>query len=259
MLVERGSKFYLIRDSLERHFPGSAEVLIDGNGDSRIDWGELEEFISKTYYRSRSIPPRLDSLKRITGFGSGNWMTVEVHGVMTTALRRIFVQEDAVRNALEEYRANDRRLLYPDGTCFIAAHQVSGETIETTVMRKRPDGFWDFAVYGRGGRLTEKTVTPPRALKAPIQCVGCHFGSKQFEPERSFPAPASPGPHGPRQIYVDDDLRDIEAVKYFDEHRKRSDIVLGLYSTLLVARLRADLEGGRLSAEDVELLDRLDL
>ncbi|HUF09848.1 MAG TPA: hypothetical protein VMO47_11035, partial [Rhodothermales bacterium] len=141
---------------------------------------------------------------------------------------------------------------------FIAAHEVAGETVETTVMTKRPDGFWDFAVYGQDGGIAATTSTPPKELKSPTQCVGCHFGSKQFEPERSFPAHASPGPHGPRQIYVDDELRDLETVKYFDEHRKRSDTVLGLYGTLFVARLRAEGEPGRLSAEDVQLLERLE-
>ena len=99
----------------------------------------------------------------------------------------------------------------------------------------------------------------PRSLKTPTQCVGCHFGVKVFEPERSFPAAAPPGPHGPRAFYVDEALRDREPVVFFDEHTKRSDTVLGIYNTLFVARLRADRRAGALAAADARLLESLGL
>lgn len=126
-------------------------------------------------------------------------------------------------------------------------------------MRKRADEQWDFFVYGKDGLPAAQTNTPPRPLKSPVQCVGCHFGDKLFEPAESFPARARPGPHGPRQIYVDEDLRDPVVVRYFDEHRKRSDTILGLYTTLFVSRLRNQQKAGSLTAEDAALLESIDL
>ena len=89
--------------------------------------------------------------------------------------------------------------------------------------------------------------------------MGCHFGDKLFEPEKSFPMRAEPGPHGPRQVYVEEDLRDEEIVRRFDEHRRRSDTVLGLYTTLFVSSLRAERRAGTLDESDAVLLDSLDL
>ena len=126
-------------------------------------------------------------------------------------------------------------------------------------MRKRDDGFWDFFTYGPDGTLAAETQARPRALKTPTQCVGCHFGGRLFEPEKSFPGTASEGPHGPRALYVPEAWRDAEVVRFFDEHRKRSDTVLGLYNTLFAAKLRADRRAGRLAPEDARLLESLGL
>jgi hypothetical protein len=141
----------------------------------------------------------------------------------------------------------------------VGEHYEGEALVETTVMRKRADGYWDYFAYDASGGLASQTTTPPRALDVPTQCVGCHFGEKLFEPERSFPAEAPPGPHGPRGIYVDDALRDAEVVAFFDEHSKRSDHVLGLYGTLFIAQLRAQEAAGSLPAADAALLDDLGL
>ena len=178
---------------------------------------------------------------------------------MTTARRHIYVPEAALRSALAAYHQNGERLLYPVGTTMVGEHHLGGAHVETTAMRKRADGFWDFFTYDTEGNLAKSTNTPPRKLKTPTQCVGCHTGNKPFEPERSFPDEALPGPHGPRALYVDDALRDPEVTAFFDEHRKRSDTVLGIYNTLFVAQLRADRRAGRLGEADVRLLEGLGL
>ena len=54
-------------------------------------------------------------------------------------------------------------------------------------------------------------------------------------------------------------LRDPEIVRFFDEHRKRSDTVLGLYNTLFVAGLKAAREQGALPPTEAALLDTLGL
>ena len=118
-------------------------------------------------------------------------------------------------------------------------------------MLKREDGHWDFFAYGPDGTPTTETAARPRPLRVPTQCVGCHFGSKLYEPEKSFPAEAADGPHGPRVLHVDDAARKPDVVQFFDEHRKRSDHVLGLYATLLVSQLLS--EGFDSMADSMEI------
>lgn len=258
MVAEINRRFYINLDTLELHFPGAISYLTDANGDNRIDEEELESFVDATYNRARQFPRTLDTLVRQADFGpdADRWLHVDIDGVMTTARRRVHIQDAAIRAALDAYHVNDERILYPKGTTIIGEHYIDARRVETTVMRKRADGFWDFAVYGANDSLAQKTTTTPKELESPVQCVGCHFGSKLFEPEKSFPARARPGPHGPRELYVDETLRDTPVVRYFDEHRKRSDTILGLYTTLFVADLRRQQRRGIISERDAALLDR---
>lgn len=229
--------------------------------DAVLDWDEFAAFLQDTYYDARALPPTLDAFRAELPppDSAGAWFRVDVDGVMTVATRRVYVEQAALRAALQGYVANGRRLLYPVGTAFVGEHWREGRLAEATVMRKRADGFWDYATYGPDGRLARQTQTPPRALKTPVQCVGCHFGEKLFEPEASFPGAAPDGPHGPRTLHVEAALRSPALVAFFDEHRKRSDGVLGLYNTLFVAQLQADRRAGRLPAADAALLDQLGL
>jgi hypothetical protein len=233
----------------------------NANDDGAIDWDEFVAFVDETYAAARALPPTLDAFHHEVPYAEGDpaWFTVELDGVMTTARRHLFVPVSALRAALTDYRANDERLIYPVGTAIVGEHRVEGALAETTVMRKRPDGFWDFFVYGRDGALAGATDTPPRALRSPTQCVGCHFGRKLFEPEESFPAEAPAGPFGPRGIDVGPEMRNADVVALFDEHARRSDTVLGVYNTLFVSGLLADRRAGRLVPEDAALLDGLEL
>lgn len=233
----------------------------NANGDGAIDWDELVDFLDRTYAEARNLPPTLGAFRADVPYAEVDsaWFTVEIDGVMTKARRHVFVPMESLRAALEGYRANDDRLLYPVGTTLVGEHRLGGEVAETTVMRKRADGFWDFFVYGPDGALAPATGTEPRPLRSPTQCIGCHFGQKLFEPEKSFPAAAPDGPFGPRGIYVGDEMRNAEVVAFFNEHARRSDTVLGLYGTLFVSKLLADRAAGRLLAADAALLDNLDL
>ncbi len=259
LVTSEKGRYYVDTEVLDALHPGDGAALASAARNGRLAWKGLSAFLNASYYDARGLPPTLDALRAEVPYleGSPPWFHVEIDGVMTTARRHVYVAEAALREALVNYRRNGERLLYPEGTALVGEHVLEGRRIETTVMRKRSDGFWDFFTYGPDGRLAAATQALPRALKTPTQCVGCHFGGKLFEPERSFPAAAQPGPHGPRALYVADVLRDREVVTFFDEHRKRSDTVLGIYNTLFVARLRAEQRAGRLSTEDVQLLDGL--
>jgi hypothetical protein len=259
LIVEEDGRFYLDTDVFAARQPNLQARLATAARGGTLTWEMLEPFFKDTYYTARAAPPTLEALTAAVPYGGDGWMQVEIDGVMTTARRHVFVAESALRAALASYHEHDEQLLYPTDTMIIGEHWLEGARIETTVMRKRDDGFWDYFTYGQDGSLASQTQALPRSLKTPTQCVGCHFGSKLFEPERSFPAEAPPGPHGPRGLYVDEDLQDRDVVAFFDEHRKRSDTILGLYNTLFVARLRAERRAGTLSEEDAALLDQLGL
>jgi hypothetical protein len=266
LLSGEGTDFRLYLDALDARWRPALDSA-NADGDGTLDWDELVDFFEATYAEARDLPPTLDAFRADAPYAAGDpdWFEVELSGVMTTARRHLFVPVSALRAALTDYRANEERLIYPIGTALIGEHRVEGELAETTVMRKRPDGFWDFFVYGADGTLDPATDTPPRALRSPVQCVGCHFGSKLFEPEESFPAEAPPGPFGPRGIHavedelLTDELRNAEVVAFFDEHAKRSDTALGVYNTLFVSGLLADRRAGRLTPDDAALLDGLGL
>ena len=266
LLSGAGDDFCLHPDALDARWRPALDSA-NADADDTLNWDELVDFFEATYAEARDLPPTLDAFRADAPYAAGDpdWFEVELSGVMTTARRHLFVPESALRAALTDYRANEERLIYPVGTALVGEHRIEGELAETTVMRKRPDGFWDFFVYGADGALALATDTPPRALRSPVQCVGCHFGRKQFEPEESFPAEAPPGPFGPRGIHavegepLTDNLRNADVVAFFDEHAKRSDTALGVYNTLFVSGLLADRRAGRLAPEDAALLDGLGL
>jgi len=254
LVVESDGDYYLDSTALARILEGSPSV-VDANKDGTLDWDELEPFLQATYYDRRPIPASLDMLLHSANIDS--WFEVSVDGVMTTATRRIRVPLEALKEAIRRYKERGDSLIYPLGTVIVADHVADDLTIERTVMRKRADGHWDYGVFDSTGSRVPSTTTPPKPLAVPTQCVGCHLGSRLYEPEKSFPAPAPPGPAGPRSVHWDGPMPSTDRVRYFDEHRKRSDGILGLYATLYVADLEARRSAGTLTHDESRLLDSL--
>ena len=228
----------------------------DRNDDGVLDWDELARFVEYTYNADGRIPATLYELREATAYDdTTRSLVVEVIGTMSVATRRVFVPRDALLQALEEFDTEDRAIRYPTGTTIVGEHWLDNRLVEVTAMSKRPDGFWDFFVYDAAGALANSTSTEPRALEAPIQCAGCHFGTRTFEPEKSFPAIAPPGPDGPRLFKSATPGVTPGLVSHFDEHRRRSDTVLGIYATLYIGSLLDQERRGMLSDEGRRLLE----
>ena len=257
LLSREGDRFYAHPSVLEATRVGLGQDLARRARGGRLVWDSLSVFLNATYYAARRLPPTLEAFRASRPYST--WLSFNVDGPMTRARRRIYVEEEALREALALYVERGERLVYPSGAAIVGEHLVDGEHIETTAMLRRTDGFWDFLTYGSDGRLAPRTRALPRALDTPTQCVGCHFGSKKFEPERSFPQPAAPGPDGPRAYYVEEAANADEVARFFKEHARRSDTVLGIYATIFVSRLRAARGKGRLSEQDEQLLGYLGL
>ena len=257
LLTKEGGAYILNVAQLSEQFRG---FLQDTNQDGTLVWDELEPFLQDTYYEAQLAPATLDAVKnQLPDFAdTTKIMRVEIDGVMTTARRRIIVERSAVEDALLGLEKNDGQILYPQGTIFWGEHWDGDKIVETTVMKKRGDNFWDFYVYDHTGALAKSTSTKPRELAVPTRCVGCHFGGKRFEPDASYPHPASAGPSGPRAIHVAARPADTLLVALFDEHEKRSDTILGIYATLYSSQLMSSREqGGELSAKDKQILDMI--
>lgn len=241
LVAQQEDRFYINLDSLATIDHVAADRLRAAAPEDRsIGWDDFAAFVDDMHPRMRQQPPTVSSLFDRIEYGGPDdpeWMSVQVTGVMSTMRRRVAVKTSSVVAALNNYREAGDALVYATGTAFVAEHVEDGAVREVTAMVKREDGHWDFFAYGSDGRPTKETAARPRPLRVPTQCVGCHFGSKLYEPEKSFPAQAPDGPHGPRELHVEDALRNPDAVQFFDEHRKRSDHVLGLYATLLISQL----------------------
>lgn len=256
IVSESDGDFFVDTTALYARFRPS-QKLRDLNHDGTLDWDELSPFLEATYYRRRGVPADLDSLNLPSD--PAYWFELTVDGVMTTATRRIHVPVHAIRNALSQYRTTGNRIVYPEGTTIFADHVLNDRVVETTVMRKRGDGYWDFGVYDSTGARIAATTTPPKHLRVPTQCAGCHLGSRLYEPEKSFPGAARPGPEGPRAVHWDRPLPSPDLVGHFDEHRKRSDGILGLYGTLYVSELLSERARGTISEDDDKILESLGL
>lgn len=94
-------------------------------------------------------------------------------------------------------------------------------------------------------------------MSVPTKCLGCHFGDRQFEPEKSFPSVARPGPNGERHVFVPDQFRDKAVRDAFSEHARRSDTILGLYVTLFISDMLNQAEAGLGKESDQQILTRL--
>lgn len=258
LVMDRDGAFYLAVPELISRVPALKESLEGAAEDERIDWEEFEPIVSTHYYTYRSIPETIEELRSRYGDWREptSWFGFRVNGVMSPSVRHIRVSIQNLTEAISLYDANDRHLVYPVGTTFISEHVENEEIFELSAMTKRADGFWDFFAYGMDGQLLAVLERNPTNLTVPTRCVGCHFGNRLFEPEKSFPVVPSPGPTGPRRLYVGSSMKRSETIARLDEHRKRSDSILGLYATLFISDMQSRREQGLLDPEEEEFLSK---
>ena len=261
VLSKVGSEWMLHGPKSGQEIPTPLENLMEAAGEDEIlTWEEFEPAVSGSYYEVRNAPRTLAELK--TEYGDWNaesWFSHELVGQMTHLRRKLSVSKTALFAALDGLSVLKDPIIYPMGTLFIGEHLDGQSVREVTAMVKREDGYWDYFAYGSDGNLSPFIEKKPDPLRVPTQCVGCHFGDRLFEPERSFPSAARPGPNGERAFFVPEALKNAFLASGLSEHARRSDHILGLYGTLYLASLIREVEGGTASSEESNLVARLGL
>lgn len=260
LVQQVGGVWYLNRPSGVQGALPVLDSLFTAHRESEISWEILEGFLIDTWYDAREFPRSVEELSDVTGeFRQDSlWFRLDVTGSMSPFERHIHVPVSAVMEALES-GAESNQMLYPVGTWFIADHIENGRVVETTAMVKRADSLWDYVAYNAAGALTSEIRKHDGTMIVPTQCLGCHTGNRGFEPERSFPAEATPGPGGPRRVHVGDLFRDPVVTAALAEHMKRADTILGLYATVFLSGIRSRAIQGEASPEQRALLDRYGL
>ena len=238
LLQKDGDGWYL--GNPERAGIASAALLQSLYDDAREEGSlalkAMESFVQENYYAARGFPETLQAWVSQNGMWTEpEWFRLEVKGSMVPQRRITWVRRTDIEAALDSIQALSDPILYPVGTVFVGEHVQGKDVVETTMMRKRGDGLWDYLAYDEAGNLTDIVRKEPRDMLIPTRCTGCHYGNRLFEPERSFPAAAKPGPLGERAVFVPDSWRRSDIVTSIQEHARRSDTVLGLYATLYVA------------------------
>ncbi len=246
-LLEKREKAWFLRnpDTVEGEFTLLSSLFAKADESGSISEDALKDFVQETYYNVRPFPETLEELKTSEGsWDSPEWFRIDLRGSMVPLKRQTLIRRTDIEAALDRMNSLDDPILYEPGTTMIGEH-VDGEVIvETTVMRKRADGFWDYWAYDATGALTDIIRKEPRDMLVPTRCTGCHFGDRLFEPERSFPGVARSGPSGERALYVPDNWRNAGITSALQEHARRSDSVLGLYATLYLAEASAAAASG---------------
>ena len=258
LVREEDGEYFLDVEKIAERVPQVESGLRAAGEDGLIEWEELEPIVAGSYYSYRPIPRSVDALRERYGDwrDESTWFGFKVDGVMSPNTRHIRVPLANLKEAISLYQEKGQRVIYPEGTTFISEDVQDNQIIELSVMTRRSDGFWDFYAYGSDGQQLTIVERTPTDLIVPTRCVGCHFGNRLFEPERSFPVDPPPGPMGPRLLHVSETMRRVDVITRIDEHRKRSDSILGLYATLFISEMQSRRANGSLDPSVEEALTK---
>ncbi len=250
-LLEKREKTWFLRnrDAWSASLPEASRSQLEGleiaARDSRMITEDLLlPFIGASYYEVRGFPTHIDSLRDVEGgWTEPGWFRISLKGSMVPLERTTWVRRASIELALDRMDSLGDEVIYESGTLFVGEHMEGDQIVETTLMRKRTDGYWDFWAYDASGQLVDRVRKEPKDMVIPTRCTGCHFGDRQFEPERSFPGEAQPGPNGERAIYIPNEWRADALAMTLQEHARRSDTILGLYATLYLAEAASSKSG----------------
>ena len=146
---------------------------------------EIQAYLQDHYYELTKPYPNLQALSREHPFRDNpNWLTIPVDSATFSRRRVLHINKDRITDALITYFNFQDRLIFPEGTVIVAeSEDKGGKFVDAEVLRKRGDGFWNFAVYDAQGKLVKKAIAfdedgEPSVNKTgfivPDTCALCH-------------------------------------------------------------------------------------
>ena len=274
--------------------PAKAALLRKIAGDDSpltITLGEIEAYMVRHYYELTRPYPNLQALLAAQPYRNNpTWLAVPVDSVTFHRRRVLHIDKDRIADALVSYFDNRLRLIYPEGTVIAAdSFDPQGNFVETEVLRKRADSFWNFSIYDHHGALIQTSiafnergeVAPDQpGFRAPGNCANCHRIDRldfSGDPQPPMLAPVQGFfhrlPDHVPQIHLGPEYYSHQAFLELTEATGRQkDGVFGVYGSLLLSELVGKKHLGTLTADDrgrylrlqpyypelLESLDRID-
>jgi formylglycine-generating enzyme required for sulfatase activity len=252
-----------------------AEIARTAAPPDELSVDELEEWLKGRYYELTRPYPTLAELRRQQPYpGNPDWLVVRVDSATFNRTRVLHLDKERVTRALERYFENGDRVLYETGTVIVAESLDARDAfVEAEVLRKREDGFWNFAVYDAAGKLTRETVAfseegvpdGSRGFVAPGSCALCHRVDRLDPSGDPAPPVRSPVrgffqflPGRVPQIHLGPEYYDHMAFTELTEATHRAkDGVFGVYGSLLLSELAGRKRLGTLTDGDRARYHRL--
>jgi formylglycine-generating enzyme required for sulfatase activity len=243
---------------------------------SDISREEMGWYMEKHYYELTSPYPALQVLLRDYPYRDNpDWLTVPVDSETFHRLRILRIDKNKVAAALTSYFENNDRLIYPQGTLIAAeSFDKKGMFVEAEVLRKRGDGFWNFAVYDHDGALIPASVAfnedgevdpGGQGFKPSQDCAACHRMDRldlSGDPEAPARVPIRAFfhrlPARVPQIHLGPEYYNHMAFTELTEaNAKQKDGVFGVYGSLLLSELAGRKRLATLTENDKARYERL--
>ncbi|MFN8009435.1 MAG: SUMF1/EgtB/PvdO family nonheme iron enzyme [Terriglobia bacterium] len=237
---------------------------------------EIQAYLKDHYYELTRPYPSLQALLREYPFSNNpNWLEIPVDSATFSRRRVLHISKDRIADALITYFNFQDRMIFPEGTVIVAeSMDKNGGFVDAEVLRKRGDGFWNFAVYNAQGKLVQKAIAfdeegEPAPEKAGFIVPNTLCPLPPCRPTRFVGRPRSPVlspvrgyfdrlPSRVPQIHLGPEYYDHMAFTELTEaNGKVKDGVFGVYGSLLLSELTGRKRLNRLTPEDTARYLRL--
>jgi formylglycine-generating enzyme required for sulfatase activity len=252
------------------------QIAAQASPADEISLDEMGAYMGKHYYEITRPYASLQALLHEHPYRDNpDWLTVPVDSETFHRRRVLRIDKERIADALVSYFDHNDRLIYPQGTVITAeSFDKKGALVETEVLRKRADTFWNFAVYDRNGALIPASLAfddegelAPREVgfRVPQNCSICHRIDRldlSGDPEAPARVPIRAFfqilPMRVPQIHLGPEYYDHMAFTELTEaNAKLKDGVFGVYGSLLLSELASRKRLATLTANDKRRYERL--
>ena len=270
IIRRRGKELYIDLDAVPaKQGALLREIAAEAPPRNDLSMAEISAYMDRHYYQITRPYPNLRTLIADHPYRDNpNWLAVPVDSATFRRRRVLHINKDRIADALISYFDNHLRVIYPQGTVIAAdSFDPKGSFVETEVLRKRADTFWNFAVYDQDGALIQTSVAfndhgeaapDLPGFRAPGACANCHRIDRldfSGDPQPPMSAPVQGFfhrlPDHVPQIHLGPEYYSHQAFLELTEATGRQkDGVFGVYGSLLLSELVSRKRLGTLTAAD---------